>query len=227
MFDARLTVPGTKTVYHRRWRLSPSCLGAACARIRLHMQRPGGGNDAVTLRRREGVYRGRLRTRAVCRGRLAKRAGTIAIALRVTGTVRRNMVSGRETIVTEVGGDLRLQTPPGVCPRLRHMGRRVRVTADRLDLPQALLPDFTALPPGPSVGAGTNTVQFMDSSSPAEDIVVRTWDFGDPASGSANRATGLAVTHKYASAGSYRVTLTVADSFGQVASVDGPLVVLP
>jgi hypothetical protein len=198
-FDARMTVPGTRTVYHRRWRLSPSCLGAACATIRLRMQRTDGRFDAVTLRRDgQGVYRGRVRTRSVCRGRLAKQAGTISIAIRVTRTVRRNMLSGRETIITEVGGGLRIESRTGVCPRLRHMGKRVEVGADRVDLPEPLHADFQALPPGPSVSARTNTLQFSDVSSPQEVLTDWRWDFGDPASGSANRASERNATHTYA-----------------------------
>jgi hypothetical protein len=61
-FDARMTVPGKKTVYHRIWRLSPSCLGARCAQIRLRMQRSDGRFDTVTLRRDQSVYRGKVRT---------------------------------------------------------------------------------------------------------------------------------------------------------------------
>jgi gliding motility-associated-like protein len=39
--------------------------------------------------------------------------------------------------------------------------------------------------------------------------VVATWNFGDPASGGSNTATGLTPTHTYATAGTYQVTLTV------------------
>jgi PKD repeat protein len=220
-------VPGTRTIYYRRWRLAPSCLGARCARIRLRMQRSDGRYDAVTLRRSAGVYRARLRTRAVCRGRLARRAGTISIALRVTNTVNRDMISGRETIVTGIGGELRVRTATGACPRLRHMGKRVRVTADRTDLPEAPRADFHTTPPVTSVSAGFNTLTFHDESSPDEDLVARNWDFGDPASGGANRATGRTVSHTYARPGTYRVTLAIADRYGQVDSVTGTAVINP
>jgi hypothetical protein len=227
-FDARLTIPGTKTVYHRRWRLSPSCLGANCASIRLRMERPDKRFDAVTLRRDGGVYRGRLRTRGLCRGRLAKRAGTISVALRVTRTVRRDMVSGRETIITDVGGELRITSELGACPPRRHMGRRARVTADRIDLPEALLPDFHTAPAAPSVSGRTNTVQFADASAPPDQLVAWQWNFGDPASGAANTASGRTVSHTFTRAGTYRIVLTIADSWGQVASLTGPpFTVLP
>lgn len=226
-FDARMTVPGTRTVYHRRWRLSPSCLGATCATIRLRMERSDGQFDTVTLRRNEGIYRGRVRTRSLCRGRLATRTGTISVAIRVTRTVRRDMLSGRETIIAEVGGGLRVESATGVCPRLRHMGKRVEVGADRVDLPEPLHADFEALPPGPSVSARTNTLQFSDVTSPQEVLTAWNWDFGDPASGSANRAGGHSATHTYARAGTYQVRMTVMDRFGQIASISQPLTVLP
>jgi PKD repeat protein len=107
------------------------------------------------------------------------------------------------------------------------MGRRVRVAADRIDLPQAPMADFHVLTEGPSVSAGTNRVQFMDISTPEDDLVARNWDFGDPDSGEANRASGRDVAHTYARAGSYRVTVKVVDRFGQVASAAGSVDVLP
>jgi hypothetical protein len=225
-FDARLTVPGTRTAYHSRWRLSPSCLGAACASIDVRIRRPDGNYDFVTLRNDQGVYRGRLRTRAVCRGRLAARSGTISLAIRVTRTVKREMLSGRETIVTGVGGELRIRSAAGACPRRRSLGRLVRVTAPRVDVPELPRPDFRTLPARPSMAAGTNIVRFTDDSSPS-DVVAWSWDFGDPASGSANRASGPSVTHLFAAAGSYRVTLRIADRLGQVASRAKSIVVSP
>lgn len=226
-FDVRLTVPGTGTVHRTRWRLSPSCLGAACASIHLRTRRPDGVTENVTLQRDQDVYRGRLRTRALCRGRLAKRSGTIAFAIRVTRTVQREMLSGRETIVTGVGGELRIRPATGVCPRGRGLGGRVSVTARRVDLPAQQQPDFRMSPSAPSIAAGSTIVRFTDDSTPAGDAATWSWDFGDPASGSSNRASGPSVTHLFAAAGTYRVTLRISDSFGQVASRTKSIVVAP
>lgn len=52
-------------------------------------------------------------------------------------------------------------------------------------------------------------VAFVGTTTPFLSGAVATWNFGDPASGSANTATGLAPTHSYAAAGTYQVTLTV------------------
>jgi hypothetical protein len=226
-FDARLVVSGTGTIDRRRWRLSPSCLGAACTSIRLNARRSDGVTETVTLTRDRGAYRGRLRTRAVCRGRLAKSTGSLSIAIRVTRTVQRRMRTGRETIIQEVAGELRVRSAAGACQAGRALGRVVRVVAKRIDLPAAPRAGFRLTPSGSSIGAGTNIVRFTDNSRPAEDIRTWSWSFGDPASGSANQATGPSVEHTFATAGSYRVTLTISDGFGQVASASKTVVVHP
>ncbi len=74
------------------------------------------------------------------------------------------------------------------------------------------------------VPPGTD-VAFRDLSIDDGGIVRRTWDFGDPDSGAANTSTAAAPTHRYAAAGSYPVTLTVVDAFGQEASTEGPVLV--
>lgn len=51
------------------------------------------------------------------------------------------------------------------------------------------------------------TVEFQDASALCPSSW--TWDFGDPASGAANTATGAAVSHTFSSGGSYTVTLSV------------------
>ena len=45
------------------------------------------------------------------------------------------------------------------------------------------------------------------------------WDFGDPASGPANQATGNPVSHSYTRAGTYTVSLTLNTSIGVVRRV--------
>jgi gliding motility-associated-like protein len=81
------------------------------------------------------------------------------------------------------------------------------------------LPNFYAKAVGPvnytasiansTACAGTAT-SFTGTVQPAVSGAAATWNFGDPASGGANTATGLTPTHTYAVAGTYQVTLTVA-----------------
>lgn len=54
-----------------------------------------------------------------------------------------------------------------------------------------------------------DSVQFWASS--AGDPAGLRWDFGEPASGAANAATGPYVAHRYAQGGTYPVRLTLAD----------------
>jgi gliding motility-associated-like protein len=54
-----------------------------------------------------------------------------------------------------------------------------------------------------------SAVAFTGSTTPTLPNAVATWSFGDPASGSANTATGLTPTHIYTASGTYQVTLTV------------------
>jgi len=54
-----------------------------------------------------------------------------------------------------------------------------------------------------------SVIPFASTVQLASSGAVTTWNFGDPASGSANVATGLTPTHTYAMAGTYQVTLTV------------------
>jgi PKD domain len=67
-----------------------------------------------------------------------------------------------------------------------------------------------------SFGDGTGNGSF--SATLANPALSFAWDFGDPASGAANRATASAVQHHYAARGSYTVTLSVIDSGVVVAT---------
>jgi len=68
---------------------------------------------------------------------------------------------------------------------------------------------------GPTSGLVGETLSFSGANSTDEDgrIVSYAWDFGDGATGS-----GVSATHVYNAAGSYKVTLTVTDDGGLIAS---------
>jgi hypothetical protein len=68
----------------------------------------------------------------------------------------------------------------------------------------------------PNPGSAGGPVDFFDSSTDPDGghIACRSWNFGDPASGSANTSTDANPTHTYANVGTYTVTLTVTDDDG-------------
>ncbi len=72
----------------------------------------------------------------------------------------------------------------------------------------------------PSSAETGETVSFGSSGSrdPDGGAVFLEWDFGDPASGAANRSQVPAPTHVYATAGSYTVVLTVVDDEGSAVT---------
>lgn len=81
------------------------------------------------------------------------------------------------------------------------------------------LPNFPNQPPAPlrllvapSACVG-QVLTFRADGVPVVGQVPR-WDFGDPAAGAANQATGTPVQHTYPRPGTYLVTLTVASATG-------------
>jgi len=72
--------------------------------------------------------------------------------------------------------------------------------------------EFTIRPRAPRAG---QTVELFDASSDPDGVGVawRVWDFGD-----GGTATGASPTHRYAEAGAYVITLTVATFDGRLAS---------
>ncbi|MEZ5359608.1 MAG: PKD domain-containing protein [Candidatus Zixiibacteriota bacterium] len=73
--------------------------------------------------------------------------------------------------------------------------------------------DFTA---EPTSGCGHITVTFAGSSLGACDITAWKWNFGDPASGIFDTASGQYVTHTYANAGTFTVTMTAVEADGDI-----------
>jgi PKD repeat protein len=69
---------------------------------------------------------------------------------------------------------------------------------------------FAVSPETPSLA---DTIQLFDCSSDPEHVGIawRAWDFGDGAT-----SVGLAPVHRYAAAGEYDVTLTLATFDGRV-----------
>jgi PKD domain len=88
-----------------------------------------------------------------------------------------------------------------------------RVTVTSTCLPQAAFP-----PPTIFDRNGAFEARFDDISL-TRDVVRRSWNFGDPASGDANTSTDAHPVHTYTSAGLYMVTLTITDRSGRTNTV--------
>ena len=73
--------------------------------------------------------------------------------------------------------------------------------------------DFPISPSHPSIG---DTVQLMDCSHDPGEVGIgwRAWDFGDGAT-----SIGPAAVHRYAAAGEFEITLTLATFDGRVARI--------
>ena len=74
-------------------------------------------------------------------------------------------------------------------------------------------------PPGTvdfsSLCSGNNTGRFINQSLLCRNAV--SWNFGDPASGASNTASGDTATHVFSGPGTYQVTMTVTFNNGQTA----------
>jgi PKD repeat protein len=81
-----------------------------------------------------------------------------------------------------------------------------------------------------TVGACTagTPCAFTDASTDPDGnqtITSRAWDFGDPASGTANTSTETSPSHTFAAANTYNVKLTVTDNSGKTSVKTNPVVV--
>lgn len=61
-----------------------------------------------------------------------------------------------------------------------------------------------------TASCANSAVTFTGTSQPTLTTATASWNFGDPASASANAATGFTPTHVYSQAGTYQVTLAVS-----------------
>ena len=203
----------------RSWRFVPACASGPCRLVTLERRRSGRHvRDSVVLARRSDVvYRGtgHFWVALVCAGRVLPHGGlaTETITVRVT----RSAVVGATRLATAIRA--RYDNPRRVnrtrCPggigrdAARYAGRRAGPLPGPPTAGFAVSPDLAS-----------STASFTDQSAPGRGgapIVAWSWNFGDPGS-SANTSTDRSPTHHYSIPGSYTVTLTVADSYGQTAT---------
>jgi PKD repeat protein len=117
-----------------------------------------------------------------------------------------------DIVITPVGTDFNNST-------LRTASIRL-VPPGSVAPPDGLKPSFTFTPAAP---VDSQTVLFDASASASaagNPIVSYSWNFGD-----GGRASGVTAGHAYSAAGSYVVTLTVADAFGRSAQKSANILV--
>jgi microbial collagenase len=175
--------------------------------------------DLVVLHQsaaRQYVGRGSFFVRLRCGGRTYPRGGVAYTTIRVT--VRRSAVVQSTAFATSVQAvytnTRRVNRTP--CPG--SLGTDAGTYSGGLSSPLPAPPaaEFTA-----SVDPVTGTASFADASRPSNGVPVTawSWNFGDPGSGAANTSTVAKPSHRYATPGSYTVTLTVTDANGLTATV--------
>jgi hypothetical protein len=190
--------------YSRTWIFERRCREGRCRAVVRRETRSG----FLTLRvRRSGsVYRVRWKTRAPCED--GQR--TFLYRETITFTVTAARTIGGRPLASRIAGRVLGRAPKGSC-QLTPGRATDRLIGRRNDLPSPPSAAFSIVPADLTAGA---TGYFTDESSDDGEVVSQIWDFGDPASGAANTASGPYPSHSFAAAGTYRVTLTVTDDDG-------------
>lgn len=182
------------------------------------------GFITLRLRRSGSVYRVEWRTRAPCR----RGNGKFTYSETVTFTVSDTETVGGRELGSRVTGRLIGRSPKGDCGGDPGGRATDRLTGRRTDLPREPVAAFSVEPPMLSAASPvTATAYLFDESTDDGEVRSQQWDFGDPASGAANTATGPYAAHTYTAAGSYRVTLTVTDDVGLTDTAAAIVTVAP
>lgn len=205
----------------RTWKVTPAaCQGSVCRRLLLRRQRGGHRFDQLTLRRTgPGRYAGwgSFYVALRCAGRVYPHGSRVPyrIALWVTGTEQVQAVRFARRIRATYTN--RRRTDSTACPLRRSYDAATYTGTDSTPLPTPPTASFTA-----QENDSTGQVTFTDTTKPGAGGAPLTgwhWDFGDPASGSADGSAEENPSHTYASSGTYTVTLTALDSNGLEATV--------
>lgn len=223
-------VPGERRGqrFARRWTFTgEDCAGNICGRLLLTRERSAGQFDHLLLSR-TGVGRyagnGRFYAALECKGAIYP-AGQVA-PYRVTVAVTRAVTIQGIAFATGLTATYtnRRRTDRTICPTgPSHDAATYSGTASPGPSPPSAA--FTA-----AVGPGSLAATFTSTSTPGGDqapIAGLQWNFGDPASGPANGATGAQVTHTFTAPGTYTVSETVTDADGLTAVQSQQVVVPP
>jgi hypothetical protein len=198
----------------RSWTFAPHCNRGVCNRVTLTRRRGGRHKlDVLVLtQQRPGVYvgRGRFWVALKCAGSVLDHGGIASET--ITVRVTRTQMIGSTPFATAISATYTnpLRTNVTRCPG--GIGHDAAKYKGRLSstLPSPPTASFSASP-----NLLTSSASFSDHSQGR--IVAWSWNFGDPSS-SDNTSSAENPTHHYAVAGTYTVTLTVRDKFGQTAT---------
>ena len=195
----------------RLWLLTAGCFARFCPTLSLVRYR-GRGLDRIVLRRRgRGLYVGSgvFYVPVRCGARLYRHGGKVpfTIVLRVARVQVVQAVSFATALTATYTNPGRLNLTP--CAGF--LGHDAASYTGRLrsGVPAPPSAAFTFARPNPVL----TTFAFQDTSARGANgaaIVQRTWNFGDPASGAANTASGTNPTHTFSGHGTYAVTETVS-----------------
>ena len=202
----------------RRWVIAPlSCAGNVCQALELDRERSARIDEALVLNRTAaGTYAGAgsFYVALSCKHKTYPHGSRapFRITLIVSSTVTVQGIAFARGITASYQNPRRSDATPCVLGTSHDAARYSGSTAS----PQPPVPSFSS-----EVDGATDTASFTDTSAsaPAGAQVVSTqWNFGDPASGTADSSTLAAPSHQFSAPGTYTVTLTVTDANGLSAS---------
>lgn len=218
-YNVRGEYPGQRLL--RRWQFTArSCLASMCRVLVLRRQRSDERFSTLTLRRTApGHYagRGRFFVALRCRGRDYPHGAVAPYRITLTITRTRSVEGVRfaRRLRAHYINRRRIDHTPCPLGPSHDAARYWGVAVLPVPSPPSAAFSYTATP------AGT-TVAFRDTSRPGANgaaLIARRWNFGDPASGTADTSTAPDPTHTFSAPGSYSVTLTDYDANGLSGSV--------
>jgi PKD domain len=210
----------------RRWSFFPQCARGTCRRVQLKRRRSGRHIlDVVMLARQpSGLYLGQSTfwIPLQCAGQVESHGGLAAetIAVRVT----RTQLIGTTRFATAISASYTNPSRTNLTHCPGGIGHDAASYTGRLrsPLPGPPTARFTAIP-----DLATTTASFTDESMPgrgAARIVAWSWNFGDPGS-LTDTSTRPGPMHQFSAPGTYTVTLTVRDGYGQTSTTTAQVTV--
>jgi PKD repeat protein len=209
----------------RHWTFAGrSCAGSVCRQLSLRRERSAHRFDRLTLGR-VGVGRyagsGRFFAALRCQGRLYRRGEVVPYGITVDvsqAVAIQGVQFARRLTATYTN---RRRTDRTRCPiGPSHDAATYAGVTSALPSPPAAAFSVTLSP-------RTDSATFTDTSKRGAGgaaIVSRAWNFGDPASGSADTAAGVTVGHRFSAPGTYQVSETITDANGLTSAQTQPVV---